>query len=182
MIEVEETALHDVKIIIPQLFADDRGFFMETFNARDAEEAGLPEVFVQDNHSYSTFGVLRGLHYQCPRWQDKLIRVVSGEVFDVAVDIRQDSPTRGNWVGVLLSAENRKQMYIPAGFAHGFCVTSDKADVLYKVTSLYVPEQDRCIIWNDPDIEIEWPVSNPIVSQKDAQGMRLLDVKLDSIR
>jgi len=179
VIEVEETEIHDVKIITPQLFADDRGFFIETFNARDATVAGLPDVFVQDNHSYSTNGVLRGLHYQCPQWQDKLVRVVTGEIFDVAVDIRADSPTYGSWVGVLLSAENRKQMYIPAGFAHGFCVTSDDADVLYKVTRLYAPEQDRCIVWNDPEIGIEWPISNPIVSPKDAQGMRLRDIKLD---
>ncbi len=168
-----------VKIITPQLFGDERGYFMETFNARDASAAGLPESFVQDNHSYSRYGVLRGLHYQYPQWQGKLIRVVSGEIFDVAVDIRPHSPTRGQWVGVLLSAENRKQLYVPGGYAHGFCVTTEAADVLYKVTTLYAPEQDRCIIWNDPDIGVDWPVEAPIVSEKDAQGVRLRDVVLE---
>lgn len=179
MIEVEETTLADVKVITPTVFGDDRGFFMETFNASDAAGANLPEIYVQDNHSYSQHGVLRGLHYQYPQWQAKLVRVVTGEIFDVAVDIQPNSPTRGQWIGVSLSAENCKQMYIPTGFAHGFCVTSEAADVLYKVTTLYAPDQDHCIIWNDPDIAIRWPVADPIVSSKDACGMRFKDLKLD---
>lgn len=177
--KVEETKLDGIRVITPRVFDDDRGFFMETFNARDAAAVGLPKVFVQDNHSFSRYGVLRGLHYQHPQWQAKLIRVVSGEVFDVAVDIRRQSPTFGHWVGVTLSADNRKQMYVPAGFAHGFCVTSQGADVLYKVTTLYAPEQDHCIVWNDPDINVTWPVAEPIVSHKDAQGVRLKDVHVD---
>ncbi len=178
MIEVEETKLEGVKVITPPVFRDDRGFFMETFNVRDAAAANLPEIYVQDNHSYSQHSVLRGLHYQYPQWQAKLVRVVSGEIFDVAVDIQPKSPTRGEWVAVLLSAENRKQMYIPGGFAHGFCVTSKAADVLYKVTSLYTPDQDHCIVWNDPDIAIQWPVTRPIVSSKDARGMRFKDLEI----
>lgn len=179
MIEVEKTKLEGVKVITPTLYSDDRGFFMETFSVGDAAASGLPEIYVQDNHSYSRHGVLRGLHYQYPQWQDKLVRVVSGEIFDVAVDIRPDSPTRGQWVAVLLSADNRKQMFIPGGFAHGFCVTSDAADVLYKVTSPFAPDQDHCILWNDPDIAIDWPVTNPIVSVKDAGGMRFKEIEID---
>ncbi len=178
MIEVEETKLEGVKVITPTAFRDDRGFFMETFNARDAMAADLPEIYVQDNHSHSQYGVLRGLHYQYPQWQGKLVRVVAGEIFDVAVDIQPNSPTRGHWVAVVLSAENRKQMYVPGGFAHGFCVTSEAADVLYKVTTLYTPDQDHCIVWNDPDIAIQWPISEPIVSAKDAGGMRFKDAKI----
>ena len=146
---------------------------METFNARDAAAAGLPTQYVQDNHSRSCYGVLRGLHYQYPQWQGKLIRVTSGEIYDVAVDIRPGSSTRGQWLGVYLSGENKKQLYVPEGFAHGFCVTSDHADVVYKCTSLYEPSQDRCIAWNDPDIGIEWPVKEALVSAKDACGAPL---------
>lgn len=179
MIEIEETKLEGVKVITPPVFLDDRGFFMETFNVRDAAASNLPEIYVQDNHSYSRHGVLRGLHYQYPQWQGKLVRVVSGEIFDVAVDIQPNSPTWGQWVAVLLSAENRKQMYIPGGFAHGFCVTSEAADVLYKVTSLYNADQDHCIVWDDPDLAIQWPVTDPIVSSKDAGGMRFKDLRID---
>ncbi len=178
MIQVETTNLAGVVVITPTVFTDERGYFIETFNARDMEAAGLPNHFVQDNHSYSKHGVLRGLHYQYPQWQGKLVRVVSGEVFDVVVDIRRDSPKYGAWVGAVLSAENNKQLYVPPGFAHGFCVTSDAADVLYKVTKLYVPEQDNCLIWNDPDLGIDWPVADPIVSPKDGQGKRLADLVL----
>ena len=178
MIEIEETKLEGVKVITPPVYRDDRGFFVETFNIHDAAAANLPEIYVQDNHSYSRRGVLRGLHYQYPQWQGKLVRVVSGEIFDVAVDIQPNSPTRGQWVAVLLSAENRKQMFIPGGFAHGFCVTSEAADVLYKVTSLYAPDQDHCIVWNDPDIAVQWPIQNPIVSVKDAGGMRFKDIAI----
>ena len=151
---------------------------METWQARRFRDVGIDADFVQDNFSHSSKGTLRGLHYQIEQPQAKLVRVVSGEIFDVAVDIQPNSPTRGQWVAVLLSAENRKQMYIPGGFAHGFCVTSKAADVLYKVTSLYTPDQDHCIVWNDPDIAIQWPVTRPIVSSKDARGMRFKDLKI----
>ncbi len=179
MIDVEETTLAGVRIVTPRLFQDERGFFMETFNARDAAAAGLPAEWMQDNHSYSARGVLRGLHYQYPRWQGKLVRVVVGEIFDVAVDIRPRSATFGRWVGVFLSAQNRRQLYVPPGFAHGFCVVSDGAHVMYKCTTLYEPSQDRCIVWNDPDISIEWPVSEPVLSDKDARGALLRDVRLE---
>lgn len=173
MIEVEETRLQGVKLITPKVFGDPRGFFMETFNSRDFRAAGLTEDFVQDNHSHSVHGVLRGLHFQYPTWQTKLVRVVAGEIFDVAVDIRRDSPTYGRWFGVKLSAENRQQLYIPGGFAHGFCVLSHTADVLYKCTALYTPEEDRCVLWNDPDVAVDWPVDKPLVSERDQRGMRL---------
>jgi dTDP-4-dehydrorhamnose 3,5-epimerase len=153
---------------------------METFNARYAAEAGLPTAFAQDNQSFSSRGVLRGLHYQYPTWQGKLVRVVSGEVFDVAVDIRRESPGFGRWFGVNLSSENRKQMYIPEGFAHGFCVLSDTAEVIYKCTTSYVPAEDRCILWNDPDIGVQWPIAQPRVSEKDACGQRLIEVDLSA--
>lgn len=172
MIEVEDTKLDGLKVIKPRVFSDSRGFFMESFNARDAEEAGLPTSFLQDNHSQSTRGVLRGLHYQYPTWQAKLIRVVTGEIFDVAVDIRQDSATYGEWMGLVLSAENKLQMYIPEGFAHGFVVLSETADFLYKCSTLYKPSEDRCLLWNDPDIGVEWPISDPLISDKDKNGQR----------
>lgn len=178
MLTQAKTPLAGVVVVTPRVIGDARGWFMETFNARHAAEAGLPTVFAQDNHSFSSRGVLRGLHYQYPTWQGKLVRVVSGEVFDVAVDIRRGSPTFGKWFGVNLSAENRKQMYIPEGFAHGFCVLSDTADVIYKCTTSYVPAEDRCILWNDPDIGIQWPVAEPLVSEKDARGQRLAEVNV----
>lgn len=172
-LKIEATKLTGVVIITPRVFEDTRGFFMETFNARDAAAAGLPVDYVQDNHSRSCRGVLRGLHYQYPQWQGKLVRAVSGEIFDVVVDIRPHSETRGQWVGVYLSAENKKQLYVPEGFAHGFCVTSETADVVYKCTTLYEPSQDRCIAWNDPDIGIDWPTEEALVSEKDARGTPL---------
>jgi len=168
-----------VKLVTPRVFEDPRGFFMETFNARDFCEAGLSDVFVQDNHSHSVRGVLRGLHYQYPTWQAKLVRVVSGEVFDVAVDIRRSSATYARWFGIRLSADNKQQLYIPPGFAHGFCVTSDTADVLYKCTALYAPEEDRCVLWNDPDIGIDWPMDNPLISERDLQGVPLSAIRID---
>jgi dTDP-4-dehydrorhamnose 3,5-epimerase len=176
---VEKTPLADVIVYTPRVFGDARGWFMETYNARYAAEAGLPVAFVQDNHSFSGRGVLRGLHYQYPTWQGKLVRVVSGEIFDVAVDIRRASPTFGRWFGTNLSAENRKQMYIPEGFAHGFCVLSDTAEVLYKCTTSYVPSEDRCLLWNDLDIGIDWPLAQPLVSEKDARGVPLRELSLD---
>jgi len=178
VIEVEQTKLDGVIIIEPRVFQDERGFFMETFNATDAASAGLPTVYVQDNQSRSSRGVLRGLHYQYPQWQGKLIRVVSGEIFDIAVDIRKGSPTYGEWLGVHLSAANKKQLYVPGGFAHGFAVLSSTADVIYKCTTLYEPNQDCCLMWNDPDIGIEWPVSDPIVSDKDKKGQRFRDLRI----
>ena len=178
MIEVVETGLDGVKIVKPKVFGDERGFFMETFNARDAADVGLPVSFVQDNHSRSTRGVLRGLHFQYPQWQGKLVRAASGEIFDVAVDIRQDSETFGKWFGAILSGENKRQMYVPEGFAHGFAVLSETADVIYKCTTLYEPSQDRCLMWNDPDIGINWPVDHPLISEKDGKGVNFRDLVL----
>lgn len=150
---------------------------METFNAQDAERHGLPTLYVQDNHSRSSKGVLRGLHYQYPQWQGKLVRAASGEIFDVAVDIRQGSATYGRWTGAVLSEHNKKQMLIPEGFAHGFVVLSDYADLIYKCTSLYDRSQDCCLLWNDPEVRIDWPVADPILSEKDQNGTRLKDLK-----
>lgn len=160
----------------PQVYGDDRGFFMETYNREKALELGLPSDFVQDNHSKSSYGVLRGLHYQSPQWQGKLVRVVQGEIFDVAVDIRDGSPTFGKWVGFLLNEDNKQQLYVPQGFAHGFCVTSDTAEVVYKCTSLYKPEQEGSLLWNDPDIGIDWPIETPNLSDKDKVGVRLAEL------
>ena len=165
----------DVILLEPKVFGDERGFFYESFNRRDfAKATGVDADFVQDNHSRSSRGVLRGLHYQIKQPQGKLVRVIAGEVFDVAVDIRKSSPTFGQWVSEILSAENRKQVWIPEGFAHGFVVLSDYAEFLYKTTEYWAPEHERCIAWNDPTIAIDWPISgNPSVSPKDAQGLPL---------
>lgn len=176
--QVQDTPLPGVKLLTPRVFGDDRGFFMETFHHRSAADAGIPTEWVQDNHSYSQYGVLRGLHYQYPTWQAKLVRVVTGEIFDVAVDIRRDSPAFGEWFGVHLSGDNKQQLYVPEGFAHGFCVTSRDAHVLYKCTALYAPEEDAGLRWNDPDIGIEWPVDEPVLSGKDLQAPRLKDIRL----
>jgi dTDP-4-dehydrorhamnose 3,5-epimerase len=175
--KIETTPLEGVLLITPQVFGDDRGFFMETYNAAKTADQGLPEVFVQDNHSRSSKGVLRGLHYQYPQWQGKLVRVIAGEIFDVAVDIRRDSPTFGQWYGAFLNEENKQQLYIPEGFAHGFCVTSDTADVVYKCTSDYQPSQDAGVRWNDPEINIDWPISEPILSDKDKVSPFLKELK-----
>lgn len=161
------TALPAVKILEPNCFEDSRGFFMETWHARRYAEFGIPEFFVQDNLSLSAKGILRGLHYQTPHGQGKLVYVLQGEVFDVAVDVRYGSPTFGQWVGVTLSAQNRRQLYIPEGFAHGFCVLSNTALFAYKCTSFYSPADEGGIYWNDPDLCIDWPVANPILSEKD---------------
>ncbi len=171
------TAIPDVLVLEPRVFGDERGFFFESFN-RDAfrQVTGLDLDFVQDNHSRSEKNVLRGLHYQmAPRAQGKLVRVVLGAVFDVAVDIRQDSPSFGRWVGETLSAENKKQMWIPPGFAHGFLTLTEAAEFLYKTTDYYAPDHERCIAWNDPGIGIEWPLlgGGPILSSKDQNGMLL---------
>jgi len=176
LITVTQTSLPGVVIVEPRVFDDERGFFMESFNARDFADAGLPTSFVQDNHSRSTRGVLRGLHYQYPTWQGKLVRALVGEIFDVAVDIRQSSPHFGEWFGLTLSAENRKQLYVPPGFAHGFCVLSDVSEMVYKCTSLYVPADDAGVLWNDPSIGIEWPMKDPILSEKDSVAPALAEL------
>lgn len=174
--KVEQTKLEGVLLVTPKVFGDDRGFFMETYNRDTALELGLPGDFVQDNHSKSSKGVLRGLHYQTPQWQGKLVRTVQGEIFDVAVDIRHGSPTFGEWVGFYLNDENKQQLYVPEGFAHGFVVTSDTAEVVYKCTSLYAPEQEGSVLWNDPDIGIEWPIDAPLLSAKDEVGQKLSEL------
>lgn len=161
-------------VVEPKVFGDDRGFFFESYNAKSFEEFGLKRIFVQDNHSRSARNVLRGLHYQLAQPQGKLVRVVSGSIWDVAVDIRRSSPTFGQWVGEELSAENKRMFWIPEGFAHGFCVTSESADVLYKATDFYAPSCERSLLWNDPALEINWPLSGePLLSQKDRAGLVL---------
>lgn len=177
---IQATAIPDVLIIEPKVFGDERGFFYESFNARSfAEQTGVSVNFVQDNHSKSAKGVLRGLHYQIQQPQGKLVRVVAGEVFDVVVDIRKHSASFGKWVGVMLSAENKRQMWIPEGFAHGFVVTSETAEFLYKTTDYYAPEFERSIIWNDPAIGIQWPIQGePNLSNKDKIGKLLSEAEV----
>ena len=174
------TAIADVFILEPKVFGDTRGFFFESFNSRAfAEATGLDVNFVQDNHSRSARGVLRGLHYQAQQPQGKLVRVVRGSVFDVAVDIRKASPTFGKWVGVELSEDNHRQLWVPPGLAHGFLVTSESADFLYKTTDYYAPEHERCLAWNDPAIGINWPLEGePQLSAKDQLGKLLADAEL----
>lgn len=169
------TLIPEVLVIEPKVFSDERGFFYESFNQGNFEQVtGLKLTFVQDNHSKSARNVLRGLHYQIQQPQGKLVRVVQGEVFDVAVDIRKSSPTFGQWVGEILSAENKKQLWVPEGFAHGFLVLSETAEFLYKTTDYYAPQHERCIAWNDPYLAINWPIeSMPSLSGKDAQGCTL---------
>jgi dTDP-4-dehydrorhamnose 3,5-epimerase len=170
------TELAGVLIIEPDVHRDARGFFLESYHARRYREAGIPELFVQDNHSRSTRGTLRGLHAQRSRPHGKLVRVIEGEVFDVAVDVRRGSPTFGRWEGVILSAENFRQCYIPPGFLHGFCVLTEAAELEYKVTDFYSPADELGVIWNDPDLAIAWPVSDPILSQKDASLPLLAEI------
>jgi len=172
----------EIILVSPKVFGDERGFFMETYKKSDFETNGISENFVQDNHSKSAKGVLRGLHYQKnPFAQGKLVRCVQGEIFDVGVDIRQGSPTFGKWAGVKLSAENAKMLYIPAGFAHGFVVLSETAEVMYKTTAEYRPELDRGIIWNDPEINIDWMIENPDLSEKDREQplLKNADINFD---
>ncbi len=173
-------AIPEVLILEPKVYGDDRGFFLESYNQQIlAELAGITQQFVQDNHSRSVKGVLRGLHYQIKEPQGKLVRVIAGEVFDVAVDIRRSSPTFGKWVGVRLSAESKRQLWIPVGFAHGFLVLSESADCLYKATKYWNAGHERCIIWNDPDLAIEWPSEGqPILSGKDQKGVRLKEAEV----
>ena len=167
------TAIPEVVLVQPDVFRDDRGFFLETYQVRKYGAAGLPETFVQDNHSYSVRGTLRGLHAQLRRPQGKLLRVIQGEIFDVAVDIRPGSPTFGRWVAEVLSGENHHQLWVPPGFAHGFCVTSETAHVLYKCTELYDREDEIAVAWNDPAIGVDWPVREPVLSGKDRDGLPL---------
>lgn len=174
------TAIPEVIVLEPKVFGDDRGFFYESFNAKAfAEATGLKRDFVQDNHSKSAKNVLRGLHYQIQQPQGKLVRVVQGEVFDVAVDLRKSSKTFGKWVGVYLSTENKKQLWVPEGFAHGFVVLSETAEFLYKTTDYYAPEYERSLLWNDPDLGIDWPlVGEPKLAAKDAAAKHLIDAEV----
>ncbi|OUR65087.1 dTDP-4-dehydrorhamnose 3,5-epimerase [Methylophaga sp. 42_25_T18] len=173
--DVIETSIPDVKLLKPKVFGDERGFFMESYNKQTlADLLGLDVEFVQDNHSRSSKNVLRGLHYQLQQAQGKLVRVVAGEVFDVAVDLRRSSPTFGQWAGAILSATNHHQFWVPAGFAHGFVVLSDTADFMYKTTDYYAPEYEKCIRWDDPTVGIDWPFEGePSLSDKDKQGVAL---------
>jgi dTDP-4-dehydrorhamnose 3,5-epimerase len=176
-----QTTLPGVVIIEPKVFGDERGFFMETWNRPRYQAAGLPGGLVQDNFSSSRKGVLRGLHYQKPFAQGKLLSALDGEIFDVAVDIRRGSPDFGRWVGVVLSSENKRQIYVPPGFAHGFCVVSDTALVMYKCTELYHPEADHGVRWDDPRIAIDWPVTDPAVSDKDRRAPLLSAIAPDDL-
>lgn len=181
--KVSPTALPDVKIIEPALFEDDRGSFMETWNARAFAAAGIDVSFVQDNHSRSAKGVLRGLHYQIGRPQGKLVRIVAGRAFDVAVDLRRSAPSFGSWAGVELSAGNRRMLWVPPGFAHGFLALEAGTELLYKCTDYYAPELERSLLWSDPDIGIDWPlegVSEPILSAKDRAGVALRSAEVFS--
>ena len=171
--DIIQTSIPGVIVFTPPVFSDSRGYFLETYQQQKYAEAGIPKPFVQDNQSYSTKDVLRGLHFQLRHPQAKLVRVTQGSVFDVAIDIRRNSPTFGKWHGEILSAENKKQMYIPENFAHGFCVLSDSAEFLYKCTDFYVPGDEAGLIWNDPQLAIEWPIDRPILSPKDAELPKL---------
>lgn len=171
-----KTSLPGVLVIEPDVFKDDRGFFMETFHQRKYADAGIDRIFVQDNYSHSTRGILRGLHYQLKNAQAKLVYVITGEIFDVGVDIRQGSPTFGQWVGTVLSAENKRQIFIPEGFVHGFIVLSETANVIYKCTAFYAPGDEYGILWADPTIGIDWLIRNPILSKKDSQNPKLSEV------
>lgn len=179
--KIFETTLPEVKIIEPRVFEDPRGVFMETWHQARYQEYGLPVHFVQDNQSFSIYGTLRGLHFQNPQPQGKLIQVLQGEVFDVAVDIRVGSPTFGRWVGVFLSEDNRHQLYIPEGFAHGFCVTGESAVVSYKCTDFYNPRAEGGVLWNDPEIGIRWPILAPILSPRDAAHLSLRKISLERL-
>mgnify|MGYP001176899549 FL=1 len=180
--KVTLSAIPDVVILEAKVFGDERGFFFESFNARAFEQAtGLKREFVQDNHSKSAKNVLRGLHYQLEKPQGKLVRVVQGEVFDVSVDLRKNSQTFGRWVGVLLSAENKQQLWVPEGFAHGFLVLSETAEFLYKTTDYYAPEYERSLLWNDPGLGIDWPIEGePTLAAKDAAAKRLFEAEIFS--
>ncbi|MBZ4332867.1 dTDP-4-dehydrorhamnose 3,5-epimerase [Corallococcus interemptor] len=173
--KVTPLAIPDVLLIEPKVFGDDRGFFLESFHAKRYADVGVVGPFVQDNLSRSVKGTLRGLHFQEPNAQGKLVQCLAGAVWDVAVDIRKGSPTFGRWVAAELTGENKHQLWVPAGFAHGFCVVSDSADFFYKCTALYSPESERSVVWNDPDLAIPWPVKEPLLSPKDQRAPRLKD-------
>ncbi len=173
---VHETPLAGVVVIEPTVFRDARGFFLETYHRQEFQELGLDWDFVQDNHSRSVGGTLRGLHFQVQQPQGKLIRVLQGEIFDVAVDLRLDSPTFGQWYGIRLNCENMWQLYIPPGLAHGFCATSDTAEILYKCTDFYAPQFDRTLLWSDPQVAVQWPVAEPLLSDKDRRGKTLAEL------
>ena len=178
LIKVDEISLGGVKLLSPRIFRDDRGFFFESYNERVFRDLGIPEHFVQDNHSSSVKGVLRGLHYQTQRVQGKLVRVIRGRIFDVAVDLRRSSSTFGKWIGYELSEENQKSLWIPPAFAHGFVVLSEFADVVYKASDFYAAEFEQSIVWNDPDLNIQWPLGvTPSLSKKDAAGIRFKDAQ-----
>ena len=174
------TTIPDVLIIEPRVFQDERGFFLESYQKKQFKEAGIDVDFVQDNHSKSCRGTLRGLHYQIQQPQGKLVRAIAGEIFDVVVDLRKHSPTFGQWVGDYLSAENKRILWVPAGFAHGFFVTSQEAEVLYKASDYYAPQWERCLLWKDPAIGISWPIEDtyPILSAKDSQGKLFVEAEL----
>ena len=177
----EPTSIPDIIQIHPQIHQDDRGFFMETYQAQRFGAAGLPFIYVQDNHSGSQHGTLRGLHYQIRQAQGKVLRVIVGEIYDVAVDLRRWSPTFGQWVGVMLSAKEKNQLWIPPGFAHGFYVVSEQSELVYKATDYYAPEWERTLLWNDPTLNISWPIpagEEPILSPKDRQGKPLADAEV----
>jgi dTDP-4-dehydrorhamnose 3,5-epimerase len=179
-VQIIKTALPEIVILEPQVFGDERGFFMETYQARQFEALGIPTQFLQDNHSGSRQGILRGLHYQIRQAQGKLVRVIAGEIFDVAVDLRKASPTFGQWVGATLSAQNKQMIWIPPGFAHGFYVLSAWAEIVYKATDYYAPEWERSILWNDPELGIRWPLVDqqpPTLSAKDANGVLFRDAE-----
>jgi dTDP-4-dehydrorhamnose 3,5-epimerase len=180
-VKISPTSLPEVLIIEPQVFNDQRGFFMETYHQQRYTEMGITPVFVQDNLSRSLRGTLRGLHYQFPRAQAKLIQVIRGEVFDVAVDIRRGSPNFGRWTGIHLNHENGRQIFIPEGFAHGFCVLSEIAEVIYKCTDFYAPDDEGGILWSDPDLAIDWPLSKPLLSPKDSQYPCLRDLPFERL-
>jgi dTDP-4-dehydrorhamnose 3,5-epimerase len=179
--EFSTTSIKDVLLLTPRVFEDDRGFFLESFRKSEFMEAGIPYEFVQDNHSCSSRGVLRGLHYQIQKPQGKLVRVITGEIFDVAVDLRRSSTTFGMWYGSILNAKNKQQLWLPPGIAHGFLVLSETADVLYKTTDYYAPRWERCLLWNDPQVNILWPAipdQELILSPKDQLGRRLSDAEM----
>jgi dTDP-4-dehydrorhamnose 3,5-epimerase len=177
--KLDSSSLPEVLIVEPRVFGDDRGYFFESYNERELEKLGLRARFVQDNHSRSARDVLRGLHYQIRQPQGKLVRVTAGEIYDVAVDIRRGSPTFGKWTAAVLSAANRKMCWVPPGFAHGFLVVSDHAEVQYKTTDYWAPQYERCIVWNDSDLAISWPLKGePILSQKDRAGLSLKEAEV----
>jgi dTDP-4-dehydrorhamnose 3,5-epimerase len=179
--KVLQTALEGVLIIEPDVFRDERGYFIETFHRKRYQQGGVDAEFVQDNLSFSSKGIIRGLHYQFPQAQAKLVQVIKGEVFDVTVDIRRGSPTFGKWISVVISDEDKRQIYIPEGFAHGFCVLSDTAFIEYKCSDFYAPESEGGILWSDPDLGIDWPVKQPVLSDKDSNYLCLKDISLNRL-